>query len=136
MATKKKSPKKKTARKAKSSVQKTTKPKKAAPKAKKARAAKARREPVLLWRRALPGETKLGVVDDYYGHVGVIALKLETPLSVGQKIHVRGHTTDFTETVGSIQIEHQSVQDAKPGDPIGIKVGVKCRGGDWVYLAP
>ncbi len=105
-----------------------------APAPQEAHPAEAHKEPVLPWRQPLPGETKLGVVDDYFGHLGVIAFKLEQPLSMGQKIHVRGHTTDLVQAAESMQLGHQSVTTANPGDSVGIKVNVKCRAGDYVYL--
>ena len=78
-------------------------------------------------------ELKLGVVDDYFAKVGVIALKLEDDISVGDTIHVKGHTTDLTQPVSSIQIEHANVQKASKGDSIGIKVNERVRKGDIVY---
>lgn len=75
----------------------------------------------LPWRHALPGETLVGVVDDYYSHLSVITLKVQSPLTVGDKIHVRGHTTDMTETLESMQIDHVPVTVAKVGDPSGSK---------------
>lgn len=135
----KRAPKKK-AKKAKKPVRKAAKAaKKAAPKAAKRKKAAPKvehKEPVLPWRAPLPGETKVGVVDDYFGHIGVIAFALEKSLSAGQKIHVRGHTTDLVQAVESMQIGHQVVSSANPGDSVGIKVNEKCRAGDYVYLAP
>jgi len=78
-------------------------------------------------------ELRLGVVDDFFSHVGVIAIKLEEEISLGDTIHVKGHTTDFTQTVESMQIEHVSVQKAKKGDNVGIKVKERARKGDIVY---
>ena len=78
-------------------------------------------------------ELKLGAVDDYFAKVGVIALKLEDEVAVGDTIHVKGHTTDFTQTITSMQIEHVNVQKASKGDSIGIKVNERARKGDIVY---
>jgi putative protease len=77
--------------------------------------------------------TLLGRVEDFFAHVGVIALTLKSSLSVGQRIHVKGHTTDLTETVTSIQIEHESLQSAKKGDSVGIKIAGVARKRDWVF---
>lgn len=77
--------------------------------------------------------TLLGTVEDYFTHVGVIALTLQDSLAAGDTIRIKGHTTDLIEKVGSIQIEHQSVTSAKAGDGIGIKVKDRCRPGDRVY---
>jgi putative protease len=54
-------------------------------------------------------------------------------LTVGDTIRIKGHTTDFTQMVDSIQVEHQSVQTAKAGDSIGIKVKEPVRDHDVVY---
>jgi putative protease len=78
-------------------------------------------------------EEKIGVVGDYFAKISVIAVKLEGVLKVGDKIHIKGHTTDFIQTVESMQIEHQQVDVAKKGDSVGIKVEQRCRKGDVVY---
>src|SRR5262245_12236077 len=92
----KKPAKRKAAPKAKKAAPKKAAPKKAvkrAPAKKKAKAAAARPGPAPLpWRVPLEGERRIGVVDDYFSHVGVIAFTLEAPLAVGERIHVRGHT--------------------------------------------
>ncbi len=135
MAKKKKPIKKKKAVTRKKPVRKTKKAvakKKVKARAKKAPARRAAPAP-LPWRQPLEGETPLGVVDDYYAHIGVIALTLQKPLAVGDKIHVRGHTTDLIELVESMQIGHQSVQQANAGDGVGIKVNDRCRKGDYIY---
>jgi putative protease len=80
-------------------------------------------------------EKPIGEVTHYFSKIGVMALDLTDALTVGEKIHVKGHTTDVIVTVGSMQIEHQDVQKAGPGDSIGIKVGEKVRPGDMVYRA-
>lgn len=134
--TKKAAPKKKAAkRKAPKARRPAPKTKKAAAKAPKTKATPqaAPQAPALPWREPLPGETKLGMVDDYYSHIGVLVLKLEAALAVGDKIHVRGHTTDLTQTVDSMQIEHQMVSMAEAGAGVGIKASQKCRKGDYVY---
>lgn len=91
-------------------------------------------EPPLPWRHALPGETFIGIVEDYFSHVGVFSLKLEQPLAVGAKIHLRGHTTDIIQPVMSMQLDHQAVTSGNTGDAVGVRVSMKCRKGDYVYL--
>lgn len=78
-------------------------------------------------------EIEIGEIEDYFAHVSVIALYLKQPLSVGDAIHVHGHTTDFIQSVESMQIEHVPVQNAKKGDSVGIRVGDKSRKGDKVF---
>jgi translation elongation factor EF-1alpha len=78
-------------------------------------------------------EERVGVVNDYFAHIGVAGIDLEGPLRVGDTIHIRGHTTDLEQRVDSMQVEHEQVEEAKAGDAIGIKVSDRCRGGDVVY---
>jgi translation initiation factor IF-2 len=79
-------------------------------------------------------EQPLGTVTHYFSHAGVIAIEVTGgELKVGDTIHVTGHTTDFSETVGSLQIEHDQVQSVKKGDLVGIKVAGKARQGDRVH---
>ena len=79
-------------------------------------------------------EMEIGRVVDYYAKVNVIAVEITSgELSVGDTIHVKGHTTDFIETVGSMQIEHEAVQTARTGDSVGIKVKERARGHDLVF---
>ncbi len=78
-------------------------------------------------------EEKVGSVSDYFAHVGVAGITLTAPLRVGDTIRLHGHTTDFTQTVDSMQVEHESVQEAGPGTSVGIKVADRCRHGDTVF---
>ncbi|MGB6836136.1 MAG: translation elongation factor-like protein [Dehalococcoidia bacterium] len=78
-------------------------------------------------------EELVGKVKDYFARIGVIGIDLVAPLKVGDTIHIKGHTTDLEQVVGSMQIEHEDVQEAKAGDSVGIKVPDRCRGGDDVY---
>jgi translation elongation factor EF-1alpha len=78
-------------------------------------------------------EERVGVVNDYFAHIGVAGIDLEGTLRVGDTIHIRGHTTDLEQRVDSMQIEHDQVEEAKAGDAIGIKVSDRCRDGDVVY---
>jgi translation elongation factor EF-1alpha len=78
-------------------------------------------------------EERIGIVKDYFAKIGVAGIDVEKTLRVGDRIHIKGHTTDLEETVESIQIEHAQVEQAKKGDAIGIKVADRCRGGDVVY---
>jgi len=111
---------------------------KAAAKPKPAKKAKGRSKgapPIVLpWRQPLPGESLVGVVDDFFSEVGVITFTVQAPLEVGDQIHVRGHTTDITLRVTSMQEDHKSIQKASPKQGVGIKVEGKCRRGDYVYL--
>lgn len=77
---------------------------------------------------------EIGRVSGWFSHVSVAAIKLKAPLKVGDKVHIKGHTTDFEEKVSSMQIENKSVKEAKKGDHIGIKVKDKVRPNDAVLL--
>ena len=79
-------------------------------------------------------EKEIGRVSGYFSHVGVAAIKLSSGLKVGEKVHIKGHTSDFEVKVGSIQIERSPVKAAKKGDHIGIKVPEKVRPNDKVFL--
>ena len=81
------------------------------------------------------GEKILGKVDHFFGHIAVAAIKVKSPIKVGDLLHFKGHTTDFVQMVDSMQIEHQNVPRARAGDDIGIKVKDKVRQGDTVYLS-
>lgn len=80
-------------------------------------------------------EKEIGFVEHFFGHISVAAIKItDGALKVGDTIHVKGHTTDFTEKIASMQINNQSVTEAKPGDDIGVKMVGKCREHDKVFL--
>ena len=82
-------------------------------------------------------EIEVGVVTHYFGHLDVAAIKLTGSLAVGDTLHIKGHTTDMTVTVNSIQIEHKAVQQAAQGDNVGIKVPGHVREHDKAYkVAP
>jgi len=78
-------------------------------------------------------EIKIGIVSHFFDKVSVAAIKLQKALKVGDTIHIKGATTDFTTKVKSMQIDRKPVEKAKKGDEIGIKVPDKCRGNDEVF---
>lgn len=78
-------------------------------------------------------EEVVGQVADYFAKVGVAGIQVTAGfLGVGDTIHIKGHTTDLTQTVESIQIEHQAVPRAEAGQTIGIRVRDRVRRGDAV----
>ena len=80
------------------------------------------------------GEVQVGQVTGYFGKVGVAAIEiLSGDLRVGDTIRIRGKTTEFSQTVESMQLEHQPVQTAVPGQVVGIKVRERVRERDLVY---
>ncbi len=78
-------------------------------------------------------EEVIGQVSDFFAHPVVAGIELTGALKVGDKIHVKGHTTDLELVVGSIQINNVDVSEAKAGDSVGIKVSERVRRGDNVY---
>ncbi|MHC4428445.1 MAG: hypothetical protein ACYS0D_07550 [Planctomycetota bacterium] len=79
-------------------------------------------------------EEKIGVVTHYFGKIGVAAIQITAgELRVGDTIRVKGHTSDFTQTVDSMQLEHDQVTSAKVGESIGIKVAEHAREHDEVF---
>ncbi len=78
-------------------------------------------------------EEMIGTVSDFFAHPVVAGIELTASLNVGDKILIKGHTTDLKMEVGSMQIKNQNVTEAKAGDSIGIKVTDRVRAGDFVY---
>ena len=78
-------------------------------------------------------EEKVGNVTDYFARPVVAAVDLTGNLKVGDRIHIKGHSTDMDLVVSSMQINNVSVPSAKAGDSIGIKVNDRVRKGDDVY---
>jgi len=76
---------------------------------------------------------EIGRISHYFGKPGVAAIVLTDELAVGDTISVEGHTTDIETVVKSIQIEHESVETARAGDNVGIKVPDRVREHDVVY---
>jgi putative protease len=76
---------------------------------------------------------EIGRVTHYYARINVAVIELTAPLKVGDRIAVKGMTTDFEQAVESLQIEHVDVKEAKKGDSIGLKVKERVRPQDLVY---
>ena len=78
-------------------------------------------------------ELEIGHVNRYFARIGVAGIEItDGDLRVGDTIHIRGHTSDFTQVVESMQIEHQTVDVSGAGDSIGIKVVEHAREHDQV----
>ncbi len=78
-------------------------------------------------------EEVIGMVSDFFAHPVVAGIELTGTLKVGDKIHIKGHTTDLELAVDSMQINNIDVTQAKAGDSVGVKVSERVRGGDKVY---
>ncbi len=78
-------------------------------------------------------EEIIGTVSDFFAHPVVAAIELTASLNLGDKIHIKGHTTDLELTVDSMQIDNLAVNEAKAGDSVGVKVSERVRKDDEVY---
>ena len=78
-------------------------------------------------------EKLIGKITHYFGKVSVGMIELSDLLKVGDTIHIKGHTSDFTQQVSSMQIEHAQVTEGKTGDLMGIKVDQKVYKNDEVF---
>ncbi len=79
-------------------------------------------------------ERKVGRVTHYFSRIGVAALRLEGPVTLGERLHFLGHGADFYQQVTSMQIEGKPVERAQAGQEVGIKVDSPVREGTEVYL--
>jgi len=77
-------------------------------------------------------EKEIGEITHYYSNISVGIIQLSDALKVGETIHIKGHSKDFTQAVDSMQVEHADVSEAKSGDVIGIRVSNKVHPGDKV----
>ena len=75
----------------------------------------------------------IGLVIHYFPHVQAAVIKLKKPLANGDTIKIKGHTTDLTQVVSSMQIDRVEIQTAKKGDEIGLQVNSRVRQQDKVY---
>jgi putative protease len=80
------------------------------------------------------GEQLVGTVTHYFGKPGVAIVDItDGELHVGDTIRITGHSSDFTQPVGSMELEHEPVDSAKVGDSVGIQVAERAREHDEVY---
>lgn len=78
-------------------------------------------------------EIEIGKVSDFFAKPVVAGIQLTGTLKIGDKIHIKGHTTDMELVVQSLQINRVDVPEGKPGDAVGVKVPDRVRPGDKVY---
>ena len=78
-------------------------------------------------------EEEVGKVSTFFARPVVAGIDLTSNLSVGDRIHIAGHTTDLELTVESMQLDNADIAEAKAGDSIGVKVPDRVRPGDHVY---
>ena len=81
-----------------------------------------------------PREERIGIVTHYYNHLSVAIVRLESGhLHVGDTIHIRGHTSDFSQRVESLELNHAAATEVGPNDDFGLKVAEHVREHDVVY---
>ncbi len=78
-------------------------------------------------------EKQIGAVDHFFGNISVGMIKLTDALKVGDKIRIKGKSSELVQDISSMQIDRVPAQEAKAGDLISIKVDQKVRPGDAVY---
>lgn len=84
-------------------------------------------------KNSAPEGKPIGEVTHYFGGIDVAIVRFTRPVAVGTKVRFKGATTDFVESIRSMQYDHQDIAEAKKGQEVGIKVGDKVREGDKVY---
>ncbi len=78
-------------------------------------------------------EEVVGKVTDFFAHPVVAGIELTATLKLGDKVHIKGHTTDIEMIIDSMQINNVDVEEAKAGDSVGVKVSERVRREDIVY---
>lgn len=84
-------------------------------------------------KKAAPKEKTIGKVTHYFPHVQAAVIKLTAPLIIGDTVKIKGHTTDLSQMVTSMQIDRVAITSAKKGDEIGLQVSSRVRQEDKVY---
>ena len=111
-------------------------PAKAAAKAKAVAARKPAPMPQPAAPAAPPGTERIGIVTHYYNHLSVAIVQLDAgSLRVGDMILIKGHTSDFSQPVESLEIDHVHVDEVRPGQSFGLRVKEHAREHDVVYKA-
>ncbi len=78
---------------------------------------------------------KIGNVIHVFGKISVAILNLDSELKIGDAVQFKGKHTDFTQTIDSMQVNHEQIQKAQKGDDVGIKTSEPVQEGDEVFLA-
>ncbi len=76
---------------------------------------------------------QVGHITHFFSKIGVAVLELTASLSVGDRILVKGPSTDFEQVVESMQIEHKNIQNAAAGQSVGLKTAQNVKERDIVY---
>ncbi len=79
-------------------------------------------------------EEEIGRISEFFHRPMVAGIDMTSgTVSIGDRIHIKGHTTDLETTISSMQIDNVNVEQAKTGDAVGVKVPDMVRRGDHVY---
>lgn len=76
---------------------------------------------------------EIGAVKHYYSKISVAIIELSASLNVGEEVTIVGPKTEFTQKIGSMQVEHENITSAKSGDLVGLKVIEQVREGDRLF---
>lgn len=79
-------------------------------------------------------DTLVGKITHYYDKIGVAVVEVTKALKVGDTIKISGHDSEFTQTIASMQIEHEQIKEAKKGQVVGMKVNQPVKENDEIYL--
>ena len=77
----------------------------------------------------------IGKVTHYFGGIGVVIVKFNKIVKVGETVKFKGANTDFEEVIETMEYDHKDIKSAKKNQEVGIKVAEKAREGDEVYSA-
>ena len=79
-------------------------------------------------------EKQIGSVTHWFGKINVVVIEIHKgTLSIGDKIHIKGQTSDFIQTIETMQLDGEDVKKAKKGMSVGVKVSERVRRTDSVY---
>ena len=84
-------------------------------------------------KRKEPEGVVIGHIAHFFPHVKAGVIKLKAPLSIGDTIHIFGHTTDFKQKITSLQIDCKDVTSANKGSEVGFLSKKRVRTTDTVY---
>lgn len=76
---------------------------------------------------------QIGQIEHFFSKINVAIVNLSLPLAAGDRILVKGPTTDFEQTVDSMQIDHKKITYAEAGQSIGLKLAQQVKEKDMVY---
>lgn len=79
-------------------------------------------------------DKKAGTVSHYYDKIGVVIVDLDESVSIGDSIKFSGKSDEFSQTLESMEIDHEKIKKAKKGESVGIKTDQKVKEGDTMYL--